>query len=206
MNLVWKGIYKSVDQLPKGDLPERAVKFKEPDNLVQLNIIASLFVIPVLILIAIAVFLKFVIAGGEVTFTVFNLWGFLLAFLMILPHEMLHAMLFPKGKEVELWVSPKAMAAFVVCTAPISKGRFIFLSLLPNIVFGFIPLVVWIVLPVGGAIENILFSFATLSLLFGVGDYLNVFNAARQMPNGALTQLSGMNSYWFMPEEEQKAQ
>ena len=34
----------------------------------------------------------------------------------------------------------------------------------------------------------------------GGGDFMNMFNAAVQMPLGSLTQLSGMHSYWFMPE------
>ncbi len=123
-----------------------------------------------------------------------------MAILMIIPHEFLHAIVFPKGEKVELWASPMALAVFVVSTAPISKGRFIFLSLLPNIVFGLIPLIIWILLPQNLAITEIVFSFASLSLLLGVGDYLNVFNAARQMPKGAIQQLSGMNSYWYMPK------
>ncbi|PAV27648.1 hypothetical protein CIL05_20805 [Virgibacillus profundi] len=201
MKLEWKGIYKSKDQLPVGDLPLHAVKFKEPDSMLKLNVVAALFVLPVIILIVLAIFLKSFLTGSMVEIRFFNLWGFILAFLMILPHEYLHAIVFPKGEKVELWVSPLALAAFVVSTAPISKGRFIFLSLLPNIVFGFLPLLIWIYLPQSLAITDIIFSFASLSLLFGIGDYLNVFNATFQMPRGSIQQLSGMNSYWYMPKK-----
>ncbi|WP_062110017.1 DUF3267 domain-containing protein [Bacillus niameyensis] len=200
MKLVWKGVYKSKDQLPVGELPAHAVKYKEPDSMLKLNIVASLFVIPVIILIVLAIIIKSLLIGDLVGNSIFNLWGILFAFLMILPHEYLHAIVFPKGEKVELWVSPKALGVFVISTAPISKGRFIFLSLLPNIVFGFIPLIIWIFLPHDLAITEIVFSFAFLSLLFGVGDYLNVFNATFQMPKGSLQQLSGMNSYWYMPK------
>lgn len=202
MNLVWKGIYKGKDQLPVGELPERAVKFKEPDSMLRLNVVASIFIIPVIMLVAIAYLIKSNLLGTSVDMNFINLWGILLAFSMILPHELLHAVLFPKDKEVELWVSPSAFAAFVVSTAPVSKGRFIFLSLLPNIVFGFIPLIIWIFVPEGGTMTEILFSFAVMSLSFGIGDYLNVFNSIFQMPKGSIQQLSGMNSYWYLPEKQ----
>jgi len=48
----------------------------------------------------------------------------------------------------------------------------------------------------------ILFSFSISSLLLGVGDYVNVFNAAWQMPKNSITQLSGFHSYWYLPEKE----
>ncbi|MBM7541271.1 DUF3267 domain-containing protein [Amphibacillus cookii] len=201
MNLVWKGIYKSSDQLPVGDLPEHAVKFKEPNTMVMMNIVASLFIIPVIMLVLLAIIIKTMLWGISLELVYINIWGILLAFLTLLPHEFLHAILFPKDKEVELWVSPKAFMAFVVSTAPISKRRFIFLSLLPNIVFGLIPLIIWIFIPEGLAITAIFFTFASVNLLFGVGDYLNVFNAIVQMPKGSMQQLSGMNSYWYLPKK-----
>ncbi|MCC3357784.1 DUF3267 domain-containing protein [Bacillus sp. REN16] len=202
MKLVWKGIYKDLDQLPVGQLPDHAVKFKEPNSMLMLNLVASLFIIPVLLLIALAVILKSLLSGS-VEMSFFNVWGIVLAFLMILPHELLHAIVFPKEKEVELWFSPKSLVAFVISTAPISKSRFIFLSMLPNLIFGFIPLLIWIFLPQGLVITEIVFSFAFISLMFGIGDYLNIFNAILQMPKGSLQQLSGMNSYWYMPRSQE---
>ncbi|WP_186580340.1 DUF3267 domain-containing protein [Aquibacillus kalidii] len=200
MKLVWKGIYKDKDQLPVGNLPPDAVKFKEPDSMLQLNVVASLFVIPVFILIGLAIFLKSLLTDNIFEMGIFNFWGIILAFLMILPHEFLHAIVFPKNKEVELWFSPASLMAFVVSTAPISKARFIFLSLLPNLVFGVLPLLIWIFLPYDLVITDLVFSFASFSLLFGIGDYLNVWNATFQMPKGSIQQLSGMNSYWYMPK------
>lgn len=201
MNLVWKGIYKSNDQLPVGELPEHAVKFKEPNTLKMLNLVASLFIIPVIMLVILAIIIKSMLWGISMEMVYINIWGILLALLMVLPHEFLHAMVFPRDKEVQLWVSPKALTAFVISTAPVSKHRFIFLSLLPNIVFGLIPLIVWIFMPEGLVITAIVFTFASVSLLFGIGDYLNVFNAVFQMPKGSIQQLSGMNSYWYIPNK-----
>ncbi|MCL1787401.1 MAG: DUF3267 domain-containing protein [Defluviitaleaceae bacterium] len=82
---------------------------------------------------------------------------------------------------------------------PISKARFIWLSLFPNIVLGWLPLAVWAFMPFHPVLSNGLFVFGMLATVCGAGDYYNAYNAARQMPKGSMQQLSGMNSYWFMP-------
>lgn len=202
MNLIWKGRYTNEQQLLVGSLPINAVKFKEPSTPLMLNLVASIFVIPVIIIIGIAFLIKAMIQSNILPVRMFNIWGILLGFIMIIPHEILHAAAFPKNAEVQLWYSPKNMMAFVFSPHPTSKMRFIFLSLLPNIVLGLIPLIIWIFIPFELAkASEILFSFASISLLFGVGDYLNVYNASIQMPKGSMTQLYGFNSYWYMPEK-----
>ena len=74
------------------------------------------------------------------------------------------------------------------------------MSLLPNVIFGWVPFIVWLVLPHIAILSNFLLAFSGLSNLNGAGDYLNAYNAIRQMPKGSMQQLSGMSSYWFMPQ------
>lgn len=201
MNLKFKGKYTDVKQLQIGNLPDNAVKFKEPNNPLMLNLIASIFVVPILIIVGIATIIKMKLDPGSNLPELFNIWGLLLAIIMILPHELLHASAFPKNTEVQLWYSLKNFLVFVFSTYPVTKLRFIYLSLLPNIIFGFLPLLIWIFIPSKYAgISEILFSFAFFSLLFGIGDFLNIFNAIFQMPRGSLTQLYGFNSYWYIPK------
>lgn len=200
MKLIWKGKFESEEQLPLGKLPDNAVKFKEPETPAKLSLVASIFIIPIIIVLGAAVFIKKQLISGIVSFEIFNIWGMVLALLMVFPHEFLHAIAFPKDAEVEVWYSVKNMMAFVVSTYPTSKSRFIFLSLLPSIVFGVIPLAAWIFIPSEFyQISGLVLSFASFSLMFGVGDFLNVFNALTQMPKGSITQLSGFHSYWYLP-------
>ena len=67
--------------------------------------------------------------------------------------------------------------------------------LLPNLVFGFIPYGVGMLFP------HLVFFliFGALSIAAGAGDYLNVFNAAVQVPAGAKIYMYGFHSYWYMP-------
>ena len=204
MNLVWKGKYEEESQLDEGELPPEAVQFKEPDSPAKLNLMSSLFIIPSLVLVGIAIFLKQQMGLLGNMPDVFNLTGVLLAFLMIIPHEIIHALVFPQEAEVHIWYSLKDVMFFVHSTYPLSKKQFIIMALLPSLIFGVIPLIIWMFIPESHVLSNSVISFATFSLLLGAGDYLNVFNAARQMPKGAVTQLSGFNSYWYWEEESKK--
>jgi len=202
MKLILKGEFKSKDQLTIGQLPENAIKFEEPESMEALNKAAAFFLIPVVLMLIFFYILKF-----GFSFDLKNLFssgyilGFLIAFLCVIPHELLHGICFPKEAEVELWWSPKNLIVFVHSTAPITKMRFIMLSLLPSFVFGMLPLILWLFVPVSeSGLGSALWGFGMISLFLGVGDFLNVYNAFRQVPNGALTQLSGFHSYWFYPE------
>lgn len=204
MKLKYKGIYKSEEQLPKGVLPDKAVKFKEPKTMEAL----TLSTIPASILCVIFVCLFMVgsrFLHGEVRITstplgvVSLITGFIACFLALIPHEILHALAFGKNATVEMFIDPKNFALFVTSVVSITKRRFILMSLFPNLVFGWIPFMVWFALPHHEVVSNFLLTFSSLSILVGVGDYMNIFNAIRQMPKGSMHQHSGFNSYWYMP-------
>ena len=201
MKIIYKGRYENEKQLPKGILPPNAIKFKEPETPEKLAEAAIWFLLPTAILAALIVLGSFFLHGRlNAQFSViYFLVGALLSLLTLFPHELLHAVCFGKNAEVELYIMPKQFMAFVCSVQPVTKMRFIFLSLLPNLIFGWIPLIIWALMPYTEIYSDILFSFSVMSVTHGIGDYLNVFNASRQMPKGSMQQLSGFNSYWFMP-------
>lgn len=84
---------------------------------------------------------------------------------------------------------------FVVGSETMSKGSFILMSMLPNVVFGILPYIVGMIYPqfVFGLV------FGILSASMGAGDYYNVYNAVTQMPKGARTYLYQFHSYWYIP-------
>ena len=119
--------------------------------------------------------------------------GCLCSMLVLFPHELLHAVCFKK--DVYLYTNWSQGMLFVVGPEDMSKARFIFMSLLPNIVFGFLPYILGMIFPKC----LFLLSLGVLSAGMGAGDYYNVFNALTQMPKGARTYLYKFNSYWYMP-------
>ena len=200
MRLIYRGRYAGAEQLPKADLPPSAVPFREPEDTAALNLAAMKWSLGALALAAIFGAATIPLRGGLVLgaglrFVV----GFAASFLTLLPHELLHGLCFGRGAEVHLFVSPKDLMAFVVCTRPISKGRFLLMSLLPNLVFGWFPFLAWCFTPYGGGWSDVLLWFSFCCISFGGGDYMNVWNALRQMPRGSIQQISGFHSYWYMP-------
>lgn len=86
---------------------------------------------------------------------------------------------------------------FVVSPERMSKGRFIFMSLLPTLVLAVIPYVIFMIHPQ----FKVLGTLGAAGLASGAGDYYNVYNALTQMPKGAWTYLHGFHSYWYMPQD-----
>lgn len=77
-----------------------------------------------------------------------------------------------------------------------TKGRFIFKSLLPGIVLGWIPFIAFLINPQ----LELLGQFGALGISGAAGDMYNAFNAARQMPAGSMAYLDREHTYWYMPK------
>ncbi|MBS3949889.1 MAG: DUF3267 domain-containing protein [Peptococcaceae bacterium] len=198
MKLLWKGKFTNNDELAINlSLPKNAVKFKEPDNLGQFLRQSLVFVVPVFALVILAEIAKVGLHGAYTSDRAYL--GLMLAFLAFVPHELMHAALYPSDAPVEVWCSTKHMAAFVYCQAPVSRARFIALSMFPNVVLGLLPLSAWVLMPPQHTfLSGNLRIFATINLLSGIGDYLNVYNTWRQVPKHGMVQNSSIHSYWYV--------
>lgn len=118
----------------------------------------------------------------------------------VLPHELLHAVCYPKDANTHIYISPKAVAAFVWSDGALKKMGFIFMSVLPFLAFSVLPFIMWLILPEGSLCGEIAVSLSFFSTLGCSGDFMNIFNAAVQMPKGSKEILFKMNSYWYMEE------
>ena len=112
--------------------------------------------------------------------------------LTLFPHELLHAICF--REDAYIYTNIKEGMLFVVGPEDMSRSRYVFLSLLPNLVFGLLPYLLGMILSLSW-----LTMFGAVALSCGAGDYYNVFNAMTQMPKGARTYLHKFNSFWYMP-------
>ena len=188
MKFHYKGKFSGdPDDLPYLEHEPGAVPFDEPQDPKKLGLIAN----GIALVIAIAALVILFLRGG---LTAFNPIGCILMLLTLFPHELLHAVCF--RDDVYMYTNLKHGMLFVVGPERMSKGRFVFMSLLPNIVFGFIPFAINLIWPE----HTILGTMGALSISAGAGDFLNVFNALTQMPKGAKTYLHKFNSFWYMPE------
>ena len=91
------------------------------------------------------------------------------------------------------------LTLFVYCEDCVSKKRFILSVLGPAVILGLIPYIVWYIiapslsLPLTFAM--LLYSLAMIAC--AVGDYLNAYNCARQVPKSGKVFNRGFHSYWI---------
>ena len=191
MKLHYMGKYNlDPHSLPHGEHQESAVKFKEATDSRRLSMIATVISVIIFLVLGIAALLRSTTVFKEHFLqALLALW---VSILTLFPHELLHAICF-KG-DVYLYTNWSQGMLFVVGPETMSKARFVFMSLLPNIVLGIIPYVVGMAIP-----NAFLLTFGVMTTSMGAGDYYNVFNALTQMPKGARTYLYEFNSYWYIP-------
>lgn len=193
----YKGKYSGDENtLPVREHPKGYVPFKEPENMKKMAVILNIAATLVMI-----VFAYFAVLRGKNEFTDFDdffkrgyLWmfaGIIISMLAMFPHEILHASCFKS--DVEMYTNLKQGMMFVVGTEDMSKSRFVFMSMLPNIVFGFIPFIIYMIFPK----FVLLGALGVISIGSGAGDYMNVINCLVQVPKGGKVYMSGMHSYWY---------
>lgn len=190
MKLVYKGKFNGDEtSLPRGEHMPGAVKFKEAESAKQLAVIANMVSLVILLALFALMFWR------TRSLRTINLWGMVLAMLSAYPHEFLHAVCFKET--VYLYTNWKQGMLFVVGPEIMSRRRFVLMSLCPNLVFGLLPYLLFLLHPAWTALGTM----GAMALSMGAGDYYNAFNAMTQMPKGAKTYLYQFNSWWFMPEE-----
>ena len=178
------------DSLPSKEHHPNAVPFKEVDDMKKFSLIANIGSIGVMLLLAIPFLimgLKFIPSN-----VILVMFGGILGGFSLFPHELLHAICYKK--DVYLYQDLEHGLMFVVGTEDMSKWHFIFMCLCPNIVLGLIPYIVFLICPklVGLGL------FGIICIGTGFGDWINVYNAMKQMPKNAKTYLCGMHSYWYV--------
>lgn len=194
MKLIYKSEYDgNPDHLPTNGIKEGSVKFKEIDDItkagVLFNVIAAIIMIILIIILMIRY--SFLTIIDSPAFMI----GVIGSLVVLFPHELLHALCFKE--EVYLYTAWKKGMVFVLGLEPMTKKRFIFMSLLPNLVFGFIPYFLALTIPQ----LSFLGVFGALCIGMGAGDYYNVFNALTQMPKGSYAYMHKMNTYWYVDEK-----
>lgn len=191
MILHYAGKYDGNEEnLPHKEHHPNVVPFKEVNDMKKFSLIANLGSIGVMLLLAI----PFLILGMRyiASNAIWLMIGGVLGGLSLFPHELLHAICYKK--DVYLYQDLEHGLMFVIGTEDMSKWHFIFMCLCPNIILGFIPYVVFLLFPkfVGLGL------FGIICIGTGFGDWINVYNAIKQMPKGAKTYLCGMHSYWYV--------
>lgn len=192
MKLIYKGKYNGVvEEFESSKNIKNAVKYKEADSLEEMAKIITLpaNIMQLVLLVIVIVFVGF----DNFDYTMLMMIvSFVLSLLTMIPHELLHSICYKK--DVYLYTNLKQLMLFVVGEDHMSKWKFIFMCMLPNIVFGFIPFIIFLINN-----ELLLFGFlGAMCISYGMGDYYNVWNTIMQVPSNGMVFSKGHNSYWYV--------
>lgn len=194
MKLHYKKTYdNNPNSLPHGEHQPNAVLLKESKNNKKLGMLSN---VGCLIIIVILGAIGLVRCWNYIQ--IFSIiLGVYASMLVLIPHELLHAICFKD--DVYVYSNRKKGMLFLVGPETMGKQRFIFMSLLPNVIFGFIPYIISMIFP------NLIFlmAFSVLCIGMGFGDYYNVYKAATKMPKGARIYSYKCESYWYLPSEDE---
>lgn len=196
--MIWAGLLrKSPAEYQKGQLPENARKLVMPSSMEEMMLRALPFLVLPVGMICLSMFLKTILSGQIVIHPAYLPLGLLAGFAGLLLHEVLHAVVYPSQATVYIGVYPRAFAAVALASHPLSRGRFILMSLLPAIL-GILPLVLFLSSPAEARhLNGFLFGFAIMGLTSPYPDFYNVFQVLRQTPAGCRVQCFGDDLYWL---------
>lgn len=197
-NIKWIGIIKDEDikKYQNGELDSNAVKMKTPNTTGQVQKKSIPFMVCAIVIIFLSMFIKTYFAKSIVVSFPFIIVGFIIGFFLLFVHELLHAIVYPRKVNKYIGIvkpfSPVALASY-----PLSKKRFVLMSLLPY-VLGIIPLTIFMISSPNNIVLNaIVFGMTFVGLVSPAPDTYNVCQVIKQVPKGKKVQFYEDDIYYI---------
>ncbi len=195
MKFIWKGKMTTETAFVYSSLPKNA----KPLINEKRAWLMYMLVVPILVLAYLSIQIRQPSFSG-VLFTrpaLFVGVGLALIFLPI--HELIHASFCPAEAIILIYVTGAGISLVPDCK--IRKKRYIVMVLMPTLILGMIPIVLWLTLSgMSAVISSILFAFSISNLVVSIGDIYNAILAVAKMPKNAVLVTSGVNCYFFETE------
>ena len=146
MAIVWEGNKKEFGTSHQSPpVPQNAVKLRDAEGFIGK---AMPFGIAPMMICMLAVFIKAFINKEPPISPISLIPAFLIGFIIALPlHEFIHAVCYPKEATVWVGLCLRKIAAYAISYHPLTKRRFIAMSLAPAIL-GIVPLIGFICIPI----------------------------------------------------------
>ena len=168
--IIWCGNKSWDTDFPENTLPNNAKRIERPDNIFKSSLLYG--ILPLI-------------------------FSYAIICIKWLPvHEVLHGVCYKKGQKVYIGICLKKFAAFAVCHEPISKRRFVIMSLMP-ILLGIIPLAIFLLSPPNAFLSGICIPMGIIGMLSPMPDYMDVHIICKQVPKGAFVHTQNDGFYWY---------
>ena len=194
MSIKYKGVIDSIDDA-KLKVPKSMVKYIDLELLAKEGKSTAIYNIVSLMVPVIIFSIKY-LEMKETPF-VFNLVGIVIGCVLLLPHELLHGMCFSRKNNVCIYQMINPSRMFITSDELLSRKKFIFMSLLPSIMFGLLPLIAWLFVSPYTYFAKVLFSVGFINIITGGKDYMNVIKTVRYVPRTAKIQMAGLKVYYI---------
>lgn len=194
----WVGFIKEdeTEKYQKGELDNKAVMMKMPKTMNEMMLKAIPFLLPVILIMRISLYLKGHINNQIVVRIPFIFIGLLIGFFLLVIHELLHAIVYPKKANTYIGII-KPFYFCALASYPLPKKRFILMCILPYIL-GVIPYIAFWLSPANYLeLNGILWGMAFLGLGSPYPDAYNVYQVIKQVPKGKKVQFHGNDTYYI---------
>lgn len=192
--IIWCGNKSWDTDFPESELPNNAKSIKRPDNIFKSSIPYG--ILP-LIFSYMIIGIKWFVMGERAMNPIYVPLGILFGLLLLLIHEILHAVCYEKDQRVYIGVCLNKFAAFAVCHEPISKRRFVVMSLMPMLL-GIMPLIIFLVSPPNAFLSGICIPMGIIGMLSPMPDYMDVNIICKQVPKNAKVHTQNDGFYWYI--------
>lgn len=171
---------ENINEYQTGNLPENAERIETPQSMEAILKKTSPIAVILCIVMFITMFCKTILNHTVVINPVFVLIGFIMGGLLLIVHEWLHAIVYPKDAAVTIGKIKGKLIFVALASYPMKRNRFILMCLLPFLL-GIIPLIVFIVSPVEFKVLNgLMFGMACMGMVSPFPDIYNVIIVLRQ--------------------------
>ena len=158
----------------RGNISENAVRLNTPHSIDETLKKAAPITAVLSIVLFLAMFIKTIVEHDLVINPIAVVFGFIFGFLLLAVHELLHAVVYPKDAKVTVGKLKGKLVFVALASFPMSRFRFILMSLIP-FVLGIIPLLVFVISPAEYKIVNgLMFGMAAMGMVSPSADVYNV--------------------------------
>lgn len=197
--IVWEGNkreFGTSHQSPP--VPQNAVKLRDGEGLLKRAVPFCIF--PMVICFA-AVAVKAYLNRESPVSPLFFPPAIAIGLIVALPlHELAHAVCYPKGATVWVGLCLRKMAAYAISYEPLTKSRFIVMSLAPA-VWGLISLIGFILIPITmKPLLTVCIVSAFMGLISPAPDYMDILSVLKKAPPHALIRDSQDGLYAYFSE------
>lgn len=163
-----------------GKLPDKAIKMDSPCSVEEMMKKSSPIAVVLCIFLFVVMFTKTIMSKTVVVSPLFVILGFIIGFLLLIVHEWLHAIVYPREAEITIGKLKGKITFVALASYPMKRSRFICMCLLP-FVLGIIPLFIFLFTPASCKIVNsVMFGMSCMGMISPFPDVFNVFLVLKQ--------------------------